>query len=214
MKNAPLIAALLLAACWLAACNRSSSPSPVPASQSAAPTASVPAAASAPAVGAPAPAVSNDKVAQKLTELAGNGATNCGRPGLNGNLQAAVDCALAAAKAKKPFYVAYDMPGLTVGVAGAASGKLYAVQADSPAPGASSKVTSAECPATLRVAQSGRVTCVSPGSMGIGGGGPHTGLTMPPAGQANPHGGMMMPPAGTSNPHPSGSIPIEGAKSH
>lgn len=207
MKKALIVIVALIIASGLAGCNRSSA--------SAAPNAAAPAGAEAAASpAAAAAAATNDKVSQKLQELAGKSATNCGRLGLTDNLQAASDCALQANKAKKPFYVAYDMPGLTVGVAGAGNGKLYAVQAESGARGAA-PVTATDCPAALRVAQSGRVTCVPPGSMGIANGAssPHAGMTMPPADKGNPHGGMPMPPPGTPNPH-QGGIPIEGAKSH
>jgi hypothetical protein len=148
-------------------------------------------------------AKSGDPVEQKLQQLAGSGATNCGRvksvsPAEN---KPASDCAMQAAQAKKPFYVAYEMPGLTVAVAGASDGKLYAVQSQSAPPqedgqkaepntAAPSEVTSTPCPAELRMASSGRVTCYPANSFGA----------MP--GGTNPHGGgMMMPPAGTANPH-------------
>ena len=201
---------VLVVAGGFAACNRSSAPAATTPSAAAA----APAPMAAP-VETAAPAA-NDKVSQKLQELAGTSATNCGRLGLTGNLQAASDCALKANKAKQSFYVAYDMPGLTVGVAGAANGKLYAIQSGvGGGGGAAATVTATECPAALRVAQSGRVTCVSPGSMGVAGGAssPHAGMTMPPAGTGSPHGAMPMPPAGTPNPH-QGGVPIEGAKSH
>jgi len=215
MKKALIVFVALIIACGIVGCNRPSAPAP--AAQSASPAAA-PMAAPLPAVSeaaAPSAAAANDKVGQKLQELAGKSATNCGRLGLTGNLQAASDCALQANKAKKPFYVAYDMPGLTVGVVGAANGKLFAIQYDAARGAAPSPVTAVECPAALRVAQSGRVTCVSPGSMGVAGGAtsPHAGITMPPPGKDNPHGGMPMPPTGTPNPH-QGGVPIEGAKSH
>jgi hypothetical protein len=196
MKTLFSFLTLIVAACGLIGCNRSS----------------------APAGAAKPPA---DAVEQKLQDLAGKGATNCGRLQLNADVKSAGDCAMQASGAKKPFYVAYDMPGLTVGVAGAADGKLYSVQAQTAEGNQSApptQVTSTECPAALRLAQSGRVTCIAPGNMGgMGGGGtsPHGGMTMPPAGAENPHGGgMMMPPSGTPNPHKNSGIPTEGAKSH
>ncbi len=146
-------------------------------------------------------AKSNDPVTQKLQDLSGSGATDCGRTSQSPDqIQKASDCAMSAAKDKRPFYVAYDMPGLTVGVAGNPEGKLFSVQAETPenAAGGKPQIQSAPCPAELRLAQSGRVTCMSPGSMG--GGNPHGGMGA--ATGENPHGGMMsMPPMGTSNPH-------------
>jgi hypothetical protein len=160
-------------------------------------------------------AKSGDAVEQKLQELAGSGASNCGRvkSAAQGDNKPASDCAMQAAQAKKPFYVAYELPGLTVAIAGASDGKLYAVQSQTvpPAEGqqaesktaAPAEVTATPCPAELRIASSGRVTCYPAGSFGaMPGANPHGGAMMPPSGAENPHGGgMMMPPAGTANPH-------------
>lgn len=205
MKKAAVAILLLFTAAWYSGCKSSSAPSS---------TSSKPAA---------------DPVEQKLRDLAGTNATNCGRVGMGADLKPLADCAMQASGAKKPFYVAYDMPGLTVAVAGAPDGKLYSVQAQSAAgpgdaskaaPAAPSQVASAECPAALRLAQSGRVTCASPGTMGMpSGANPHGGMTMPPAMGENPHGGgMTVPPPGTPNPHggntPSGPPPMKGAASH
>ncbi len=220
MKRACVSVIVLALCCWLAGCNQSTSSAPAPATANtsqAAPAAATPAPATAAPESASAGTAPNNQVTQKLQELAGKNATNCGRLGLNVDSQAAADCAMKANKAKLPFYVAYDMPGLTVGVAGAANGKLYAVQAESAkGGGAPGKVSAADCPSALRVAQSGRVTCTPPGSMGTpstGGSNPHAGVTMPPAAKGNAHGGMAVPPAGTPNPH-QGGAPMEGAKSH
>lgn len=160
-------------------------------------------------------AKSGDAVDQKLQELAGSGASNCGRVKSvdPATVKPASDCAIQAAQSKKPFYVAYDLPGLTVAIAGASDGKLYSVQSQTAAtaegkaeskPPAPAEVTVTACPAELRLASSGRVTCYSANSFGaMSGANPHGGgMTMPPSGVENPHGGgMMMPPAGTSNPH-------------
>ncbi len=163
-------------------------------------------------------ASSADPVEQKLQELAGTGASNCGRvKSVNPtDIKPASDCAMQDAQAKKPFYVAYELPGLTVAVAGSSEGKLYAVQSESappaegqqPASPTTPQLTASPCPAELRVASSGRVTCYAAGSFGamggaMGGASPHGGgMTMPPADGSNPHGGgMMMPPTGTENPH-------------
>lgn len=140
-----------------------------------------------PAVGAKHAA---DAVQNKLAELAGPGAQDCGRLASQepGQLQVASDCATKAAKDKKPFYVGYDLPGMTVAVAGNAEGKLSTVQQDQ-----SGELQFGPCPAELRIAPSGRVTCFAPGSMGMGG--------------MNPHGAAQpgMPPAGTPNPHEGGT---------
>ena len=95
-----------------------------------------------------------------------------------------------AAQSKHPFYVAYDMPGMTVGVAGNADGKLITVQAQG-----SADVSSGACPSQLRVAPSGRITCFAPGDMGSMGAGVHTGMNAP-SGMMNPHagGGASAPP--------------------
>jgi hypothetical protein len=149
---------------------------------------------------------STDVVEQQLRNLAGAGARNCGRVPGNGDVKGASDCAMQASAARQPFYVAYDLPGLTVAVAGTSDGKLFSLQSQPSANGQADQgaIKSAPCPAELRVAQSGRVTCMTPGSMGMGtpgGASPQGGMVMPPGGE-NPHGGgMMMPPAGTPNPH-------------
>ncbi len=145
---------------------------------------------------ASAPAKPADAVEQKLQQYSGTPATNCGRLNLqatDAQSKAASDCALQASQANHAFYVAYDMPGMTVGVAGNADGKLFAVQSQG-GEGASPTITGGDCPAQLRVAQSGRITCFAPGGMGSMGGHPAAGA-MPP-GMANPHGGDM------ENSHP------------
>ena len=128
---------------------------------------------------------SPDPVRQKLMEYAGAGRTDCGRLDVHASeiqLKAASDCAQTGNQKKQPFFVAYDMPGMTVGIAGNAEGKLFTVQ--SQGEGASSSVTGGACPSQLRVAASGRVTCFAPGDMGSMGAG-HA--AMPP-GMPNPHG--------------------------
>ena len=116
-------------------------------------------------------------------------------------MKPASDCSMRAAESKHPFYVAYDMPGLTVGISGDAAGKLYFIQAEQPhnaQPDVRAAIQSGPCPSQLRVAQSGRVTCFAPGTMGPGA---HGGMPIPPMGAENPHGGMGLPPSGTPNPH-------------
>ncbi len=142
-----------------------------------------------------------DGVQKKLEELAGSGAMNCGRLRTQEpqQLKPASDCAMQAAQNKRAFYVAYDLPGMTVGVAGNSQGKLYSVDSEQPqnAPaGTVAEVKSGECPAQLRIAQSGRVTCYATGSLGMGMGGssPHGGMPMPPPGTPNPHGGSQPAP--------------------
>ncbi len=142
----------------------------------------------------------SDAVQQKLQELAGSGATDCGNPKSQNppDVQPATDCAVKAAQNKQAFYVRYDLPGMTTAMAGDAQGKLYAVQSE-----ANGNVQSAPCPAEIRIAQSGRVTCYAMGSMGgmgtMGGTSPHGGdMSMPPATGPNPHEGSAMPSHGSA----------------
>ncbi len=172
---------LLIAVCVSSGC-KSSSPSSTSATN----------AASAPNA--------NDAVAVKLSELAGSGATNCGRLKTQGSneMDAASKCAIQAAQQKRSFYVAYDMPGMTVAVAGNADGKLYTLQSQAGGAG----LVADTCPAELRVAPSGRVTCYAPGTFPMGpGAGSHNSMTMPPAMGANPH---QQGAVGQPNPHQSG----------
>jgi hypothetical protein len=157
MKNGSLVLAALLVS--TVACNK---PSPPTGAQS------------------PSSPLKSDAVQQKLQSYAGTGATDCGRLQVHANdgaAKAASDCAMQASQAKKPFFVAYDMPGMSVGVAGNAEGKLFTVQSQNGA------VTGGDCPSQLRVASSGRVTCFAPGDMGSMGAG-HTAI---PPGMPNPH---------------------------
>ncbi|HEY6372731.1 MAG TPA: hypothetical protein VIX37_19290 [Candidatus Sulfotelmatobacter sp.] len=136
---------------------------------------------------------------QKLQEYSGTGATNCGRLNVQATAdqsKTAGDCAMQASQNKHPFYVAYDMPGLAVGVAGNADGRLFTVQSQGSGPSAA--LTRGDCPSQLRVASSGRVTCFAPGDMGSMGAG-HTAGTIPPA-MTDPHA------TGGENPHAS-SVP-------
>jgi hypothetical protein len=121
-----------------------------------------------------------DAVQLKLQEYGGNSATNCGRLDIHApeaQSKGAADCALQASKAKHPFYVSYDMPGMVVGIAGNAEGKLLTARSES------GGVSSGACPSELRLASSGRVTCFAPGDMGSMGAG-HTAI---PQGMPNPH---------------------------
>jgi hypothetical protein len=173
MKNVALI--LILALGCLAACTK--------------PTA--PAASNSPAPSSP----KSDAVQQKLLEYSGTAATDCGRLDIKApepQLKSASDCALQAAQAKHAFYVAYDMPGMTVGVAGNNEGKLFTVQSQGSGPAPA--LTSGVCPSQLRVAASGRISCFAPGDM-TSMGDSHAGGSMPRAGMANPHA------AGAPNPH-------------
>jgi len=154
-------------------------------------------------------AVSGDALQRKLQELAGSGATDCGRlkSQAQDQVQAASACVMDAAKKKQAFYVAYELPGLTVALSGDANGKLYSVQQEQPASassGSAAELTVTPCPSELRIAQSGRVTCIAPGSMGgstMGGASPHGGMSMPRGSGVNPHGGMNGSSGGTPNPH-------------
>jgi len=139
-----------------------------------------------------------DAVQQNLQDRSGTGATDCGRLNVQASAEqskSASDCAMQASQNKHPFYVAYDMPGMAVGVAGNAEGKLFTVQAEGTGP--SAKIASGDCPSALRVASSGRVTCFAPGDMGSMGGG-HAAGALPP-GMANPHAGA------SANPHAAGT---------
>jgi hypothetical protein len=175
MKNVTVVLVLTLALCWLAGCNKQAGPA-------------------APSSGT-GPSKSPDAVQLKLQEYSGTGATDCGRLDVHAaqaQLKTASDCAVQADQSKHPFYVAYDMPGMTVGVAGSAEGKLFTVQAQSQ--GASPSLNSGPCPAELRIASSGRVTCFAPGDMGSMSGS-HGAGAMPP-GMPNPHAtGAAKPPS-------------------
>ena len=121
----------------------------------------------------------DDPVQKKLQELAGSGAKNCGllKSQTAAQMDAASKCAVEASKAKAPFYVEYQLPGMNVAVAGNGAGKLYSVQSQEGGAG----LSSADCPAELRVAPSGRVTCYAPGTFPMGAGaGSHTNMSMPP----------------------------------
>src|SRR5438270_13401447 len=141
MKIVSLI--LIVACCCLCACNKSA---PVSASN-------------------PQPKPS-DAAQQKLRDFAGPIATDCGR--LNAGVpsdqaKATADCALKAHQEKRPFYVAYDMPGMAVGVSGSAEGKLFSVQ--SQGEDSAAGLTSGAWPSELRVAASGGARCFAPGAM-------------------------------------------------
>ena len=162
MKKLVLLASTALL--FLAACNNNKQQTTSAASPSSAVLASKP----------------PDAVQLKLQEYAGNSATNCGRLDVHApeaQSKGAADCALQASKAKKPFYIAYDMPGMAVGVAGDAEGKLFTARSEAGA------VSSGNCPSELRLAASGRVTCFAPGDMGSMGAG-HTAI---PPSMPNPH---------------------------
>src|SRR3954469_3712025 len=166
MKSSLMVAAVLLL-CSVA-CNKQSSPAAAPDSSASKP---------------------EDAVQQKLQEYAGSSATNCGRLDVHapeGESKGAGDCAMQASQGKKPFYVAYDMPGMSVGVAGNAEGKLFTVQAQG------GSVSGGACPSQLRVASSGRVTCFAPGDMSSMSGSHASGSV--PSGAANPHAGGNKPP--------------------
>ena len=157
MKICPIL--ITLAFISLTACNNS--PAPPPASS--------------------APSKPADGVQQKLQQYSGASGTDCGRLEVHASAEqskAASDCALQASQGKRPFYVAYDMPGMTIGVAGNAEGKLFTAQSQE-----GGSVTSGDCPSQLRLAASGRVTCFAPGDMGSMG----TGHMAVPPGMPDPH---------------------------
>jgi hypothetical protein len=156
----------------------------------------------------PAPAAKAvDVLESRLRTLAGKDAINCGRVAPGVDVKPAGDCALQANNSKRPFYVGYELPGgemglVTFAFAGDAGGKMYRLEYSPKGwPGQMSggeltdgnQIFTATCPAPLRVAQSGRVTCIPPMTMGAGGMNPHGGMMAAPPGMANPHGGMVMP---------------------
>lgn len=148
---------LILATCTLTACNKSSSPPPKLILRSV------------------------DALQQKLIDYAGISAKDCGRLDVHAaetQLKTASDCAISAARNRTPFFLAYDMPGMSVGIAGNNDAKLYSVQSQN------GSITAGTCPSQLRIASSGRVTCFAPGDMGAMGSG-H--VTVAP-GTPNPHG--------------------------
>jgi hypothetical protein len=170
----PLLVALIAAVC-LVGCKKTSSPA--------------------------APSRPDDAVQLKLKELAGSGATDCGRLDVKAADQAltgASSCATKAAQDKHPFFVAYDMPGMSTGVAGNSQGKLFAVELQGAGTGA--QLSSGACPAEMRIAKSGRVTCFIPGTMGLSptGADPHSGISMTPGGQPA-QGGFLPQPFGSSS---------------
>lgn len=129
---------------------------------------------------------SPDAVQQKLMDYAGPASIDCGRLDVHvtaDQSKAASDCAVQASQGKHAFYVAYDMPGMSVGVAGNSDGKLFTVQ--SQGAGSSAAVTGGDCRLQLRVASSGRVTCFAPGDMGSMAGSHAAGAVTP--GIPNPH---------------------------
>ena len=186
IMNKALVLAMSAATC-LTGCNKSSSPSSV------------------------SPSKPDDAVQLKLKQLAGSGAADCGRLDVRAadqQLTSSSTCATKAAESKHPFYVAYDMPGMVTGVAGSSDGKLFAVQLQGS--GTGSQLASGPCPAELRVAKSGRVTCFIPGTMGLTptASDPHSGIAINP-GSGNQQGGMGIPQpfapasnAGTAKPAP------------
>ncbi|HEV2688023.1 MAG TPA: hypothetical protein VGV35_05700, partial [Bryobacteraceae bacterium] len=115
-----------------------------------------------------------------------------------GDLDTAGKCAIDASKGKAPFYVEYELPGMNVAVAGNSQGKLFAVQSQTGGAG----LTSGDCPAELRLAPSGRVTCYAPGTFPMGAGaGSHSNISTPPAmGTGKPHGESGDLPPGHPKP--------------
>lgn len=183
---------------FLAGCNKN------PASNTASPA--------QPAVSASAgsSATTGGPIEDKLKELAGSGAANCGHLQSQDTAQmdAAAKCATQAAQEKRPFYVAYELPGMIVAIAGNSAGKLFSVNSQG---GGASGLASGDCPTSLRVAPSGRVTCFAPGTfpMGMGAGqSAHGSGGMPPAMGPNPHKGSgALPPGHPATQPPKGATP-------
>ena len=183
-KTTPLILMLTLV---LAGCNKSPGTS----------------ATAAPAGGGSNAASGNgsgeDPVEKKLMEIAGSGAANCGhlKSQAPAEMDAAGKCVMQDAQQKKPFFVAYELPGMTVAIAGNAEGKLFSLQTQASAPGGLSTVP---CPNELRIAPSGRATCYAPGTFPMGTDASHGGMMSLPSG-INPHKGSGDLPPGHPNPH-------------
>lgn len=180
----PAIPVFLLTVLSLAACSKSSTSSASPGNLT-------------------APSSAGDPIEKQLQELAGGNATNCGRltSQVPEQMDAAAKCAMQATKAKQAFYVAYELPGLTIAVAGNTDGKLFTVQSESAsAPGNPAGLASGACPSELRVAPSGRVTCFAKGTFGMGMDATHGGGMNKPVTGANPHQGLGIPPPGHVNP--------------
>lgn len=170
---------LLIAVACLTGCNQASAPG---------------AASTAPPSNASASSPLN-AVQQKLKDYAGSGATDCGSLDAHATaeqLKTASDCAMQANQGKHAFAVTYNLPGMSVGVAGNTEGKLFTAQSQGSDPAA--PVTTGNCPSQLRVASSGRLTCFAPGDMSSMSGS-HAAGSMP-AGMPNPH--SAKPPS----PHP------------
>ena len=186
----------LVAALSLTACNKASSPS-------------------AAAANPTSPATIGDPVENKLQELAGSRAINCGRLKSQAPdpMDTAAKCAMQSADKKQPFYIAYELPGMIIAVAGNAEGKLFTLQGSDTQSGGVAVSASGACPSYLRVAPSGRVTCFAPGTFGMGTDATHGGgMTMPPAAGENPHKGLGIPPPGHVNPHQSQAPPAPAKK--
>ncbi|MBI3474178.1 MAG: hypothetical protein HY010_00460 [Acidobacteria bacterium] len=183
-----LNALLLIALLWLCGCSKSAPTSPATGSSASNMS------------NASAPVSADEPVDKKLQELAGSGATNCGhlKSQTVPEMDAAGKCVMQGAQQKKPFYVAYELPGMIIAIAGNAQGKLFSVQSQ---PSAEGGLATVPCPAELRIAPSGRATCYSPGTFPMGMDANHGGsMTKPPTG-ANPHKGLGIPAPGNANPH-------------
>jgi hypothetical protein len=143
---------------------------------------------------APVAVSSDDPVQKKLQELAGAQGRNCGviKSQAPAEMDPASKCAMDSSKNKQAFFVEYQLPGMNVAVAGDPNGKLFSVQSQEGGAG----LVSEACPAELRVAPSGRVTCYAPGTFPMGAGsGSHTSMTMPTMGKS-PHGAKGELPPG------------------
>jgi hypothetical protein len=117
---------------------------------------------------------SSDAMEQGSRKLAGPGAINCGRVGVNEDPKTATDCALAAFHAGKPFRVRYDLQGIdsdvAAGLSRAKSGKLYGMffDGDPMGGGGVSKnrqrfiTTLCPNPVHVWVTRDGRLNCFPP----------------------------------------------------
>ncbi len=114
-----------------------------------------------------------------IRTLAGKDATDCGRVSVRGDVKPATDCAMAAFRNRKAFFVRYSLQGIdsevAVGVALTASGKAFGADFDSMGwntdglpkdyvLSAGNHIVTYPCPKPVlfRVTPSGRLSCFPP----------------------------------------------------
>lgn len=81
------------------------------------------------------PSTADQIEARRLHNIAGKNATDCGHVGLHQSPTAPGDCALAAWKANRPFFISYDVQGidskLLYGLTSSGGGDVFSVKYDS-----------------------------------------------------------------------------------